>query len=196
MEVLSTNIVYLHELYKQVHKKSLVLPLHQRNDAWPEDRIQEWHERIKLGGFIPGLITTYRLKDEDRLKDPSKLNDGAQQVIFQLEKFKDKCASDKEFEDYLRECKITQQDVIYDDMQEAIKEFFALNAKGTTCTPFELTKGIFVSKLSSYEIIWAPIFSELHEIISACLTRVGCKLEKNLKREMLQTMERRLFYFS
>jgi len=180
MLIETTGPTALSDFWRRIQNKELTLPAHQRADVWPKEKIEGWFKSIREAsednGLLSGMITTYRIKSASKSRN-RYINDGAQRIVFNLPKFQDRCSSQKEFDDILSKVKITEQSVVYDNEEEAINNFIDLN-KGTICTPFELTRSIFVAHLSSntmFETVWDPIFNQLNTVVSDSLVRIGCK---------------------
>lgn len=187
MKVILTHQTALIDIYRRIQRNHLVLPPHQRKDVWPGKRKEEWFVQVKRGGQISGMVTTYSIEDSNYESGGPKvlyINDGAQRLFFALPALRALFISQAEFEEVLIDSYITEQQVIYADEKEAIKEFFALNATGTMCTPYELTRGIFVAGLKNYTTVWSPIFDSIKVVVNTAIDRVGCKQEdENTDRE-------------
>lgn len=181
MIVQFTSGVTILSIYQRYQKKLLILPSWQRDDAWKLIQKQEWWKVIRNNQSVCGMITTFTLSGQSNASsDPVFLNDGAQRVIYSIIKYveyasqKDEFGRQKEnWEDVLGGCHIHEQRVMYDNKKEAIDFFFRLNALGTTCTPYELTKGIFVDRLENYEITWQPILDRISNTINSALDKLG-----------------------
>jgi len=177
-------------LYRRIIAKDLILPPHQRSDVWSNHKKERWFEDLRKTairrGTVSGMITVYRLKAEED-ETVQKINDGAQRVYFNLPKFKETFASEEEFLATIDNIFIIVQEVIYEDLAEAIEQFYMLN-KGTVATPYELTRGKFVEKLEDYETTWEPILENIRIVVERALDRIGVKKGK----EGRETVHKRL----
>ena len=178
--------------YRRFQNKTLILPHQQRGHVWDESKMEAWWAKIKKGGTLSGCVTSYVLQaNAADCNSPNSiwfLNDGAQRVYYTLAHYA-QLYPPEEFMKYLENAFIVEQQVIYDDLAEAIDEFINLNAKGTMCTPLELTRSIFVGQLPDF-ITWEPMFHKLNKGMELVLAKMGCKYENPLNNGRLTTHKR------
>jgi hypothetical protein len=182
MKVVGTKTASCAELYRRIKRSELILPLHQRGNVWDSKKKESWWNKLSKGGTMAGQITTYNNNEYDKdTKSPIYyLNDGAQRVYYTLTEYANREDPD-EFQRVLDNAYIVEQVAEYDSYQETISEFIALNSLGTICTPYELTRSIFVGGLQDYDKVWKPLFDEIHKTMAIRLAGVGCKYEDEKK---------------
>ncbi len=185
MRVISTNSQPLSTIFRKIKKKQIVLPIWQRKDVWSKEQIDEWIKTIQLayqsGSNISGMITTFRYEsDEKDCTIPEMLNDGAQRIFYNLPKVVNALNKDgvDKADDILDNVQIAVQYVIYDDIVEATREFYRINALGTGATPYELAQSIFAEKLSAYGDVWKEQLDRVISIVNNALTMLGSRLPK------------------
>ena len=189
MHVHKTQVQWLLKIIEDYQEKALFLPEHQkiRGDVWPDKKKQEWWEKIESTyqlsrkgegrhnvPQLSGLITTYQLADDP--KGILYLNDGANRTIHSILAYISHCKNtNKDYETTLKNVQITEQQLIYNNKEEAIQDYIDLNSKGTVATPYEILACKFISGLDDYATIWEPIFKQMHEIIDTNLLVIGYK---------------------
>jgi hypothetical protein len=185
----------LSDLTNRIGWKAIIIPDHQREDVWDEAKKKSWSRKIKTNNYVSGMITIYQLKGQEN-KDVWYINDGVQRLIYGVAHFKNEMRAGGFTEDQINQMlsrvNVAVQRVEYDHLEEAISEFIVLNATGTVCTPYELTKGIFVSRLKDYDVVWKPIFQHLHDLMQIVLSRMGCSSENTNKKKKRDTYHKRL----
>jgi hypothetical protein len=181
MKVCSTNSELLSAIYRKIIKKQIVLPIWQRESVWGKSQKQEWFKTIdeanKNTGNISGMITTFLLSEDEGQSSaiPHSLNDGAQRIFHNLPEYVNYLKNKGiDHDSVLDNVRIAVQHVIYDNIEEATKEFYRINALGTSATPYELAQSIFARVLEKYGN-WKGQLFEISEIVKNALTSLGCK---------------------
>ena len=181
MNLITNNPVAIYTFYDRYAKqKNLLLPPHQklRGDVWSLSKKRKWWDDIQTKKMVCGCIVTYKLANDKR--EVYYINDGANRVIHSIIQFiensKAKGLQDGEIKDLLYRCNISEQVVEYDDEQEAIDHYVAINM-GSTATPHEVLHCRFVAGLHDYENVWKPIFERLDDIVNRALIYLGCKIQ-------------------
>lgn len=196
MELISETSCTLMELYAAYEEGNLILPDHQRDDIWTETKKKRWEISIMSQKQLPGCIMTYELEGSKT----RYLNDGAQRVIYATGRFVQNCrAKGIDYKDVLYKVKILTQHIKYEDVAEAVQHFYQVNF-GTTATPLELTKCLFVEMLPNYKKIWEPVMNSIHTTMSSALGSLGCSIpdvDDPVKRTLVHKRKRddlHLFY--
>ncbi|OQY46555.1 MAG: hypothetical protein B6242_07465, partial [Anaerolineaceae bacterium 4572_78] len=177
----------LHPLFyivQDFRKGKLKIPEHQREQAWSDEKILLWIERITgqvgeglLSGRPLGAIATYTI-----IGDANRtvwLNDGLQRLtasrlyVDNPEQFGH--TSDKA-EQYLKEYEIVVQHRYYLSHEVAMIEFQLMN-NGTHLTPHDFYKGI-IAYMPHYQSFWCSHFKWLHQAIEAQSQRIISKAGK------------------
>lgn len=184
--------VTLAEFCRMFKNKELILPAWQRGLVWDIKKIENWHAMLdnvethlkenKLSSLdIPGVVIFHTIKNETDNCAQRYINDGGNRLLATMryiEILKSRNLTDDEICSKLSKVRIHYQEFEYNTEQDAHNWFVEMN-KGTMPTPYELGRGVFAVRLSSFDNLWAPLIDQVHVIINDGLARMGCHRRDN-----------------
>lgn len=181
LEPQGTETTNLFVIVDRFDKNMVLVPPHQREFVWPDDKKRRWIKRIKNIAVQPvGVFVTYQL--DNGKQGPVYINDGSQRIRATLEYLNNPQRYGDKKEDaitFVYQCKIPVQHRWYPDHDKALIDFQLLNI-GTSLTPFELCKGV-LSYMKGIE--WQNLFDNLHIIVGSASNRVLRESVYSSKRE-------------
>lgn len=188
--------VKLYSLIDEFKSKVLLLPDHQREFVWNDDKVKAWIDRLALATQERprkpvGVIVTYQINDGK--PSPKFINDGSQRIRASEQVLDNPGAYGYDAETVraiLNGIIIPVQHRWYTSQDEALQDFQLLNM-GTSLTVREMCKGI-LSNHPQYRTVWQALFEKVRD---AMHTTAGGLVSgrRELNREQRHKLERHDF---
>lgn len=165
------------DLYR---RNQLLLPPHQRDFVWSEEKKAGWVRRIRgeYSAVRPvGGIVTYQIQGDPN--SPVYINDGSQRIratLDYLSNARHYGSSEKDAEEVLRDCQMPCQHRHYSTHDDALVDFQLLNF-GTHLTAYEFYCGV-IAYMDNYDLHWKPFFADMHAHITIACARLASSTAK------------------